>query len=279
MMDIILGGGITGRLAKQLFPDAVVLERKSKRKSDNLTRMWGTNYLWEPIPGNRCFSFQVLTHVNGATPTAEGIHNYKQKVNRGEGGHNWGLQFKEKTTGYDFFNVPDVAMHHGVVAEKLDLDKKILITSGGDFTYDRIISTIPLPYLAELIGLCTKTPEGTYCDFPSAPIYVTVSGEPSTKDPGHRGMYVNYITDSTNRTYRECYRGLLWHRESLLPAEKAIPVFPGKIYPSKMAGPLVSELRNRNVFCFGRYASWTENELVHQTWKKLWWFKQGRIKG
>jgi hypothetical protein len=276
MMEIILGAGITGRLAKFLFPDALVLEKKHANQGRAMTRMWGTNYLWEPLPGIPCWCFQVITHVDGKKATMPAIRKYKTKVGKSHeiNSDDWGLQFEEKTIGYDFKKVPEVPVEWGCCITGLDIEKKHVHTASGSYPYTRLISTLPLPVIGSLLGVSNTMHS---CNFPHEPIYITVVKQ--RKRPkqlrADDEVYVNYCSDKRSE-YRYCWRQGVRHTEYLVkPRDPCLTIWPGKIKHSRLARPLLYELANKDVFCFGRFATWNSNELVHETFKKLRAFRHG----
>lgn len=272
MPYVILGGGITGRLAASLWPEAPVLERLPAAKAENLTRLWGTNYLWEPLPGFRCKNFPVTTHVDSAPATEASILAYKNKVGKAaEARDDWGLQFTEKTTGYDLLKVPTCKLVPEFDVQKIDLRNRIVFSSTGLQTYSVLICTLPLSKLVQLVGLMDSEEADRH--FPSRPIYIEVVSPPRIQSA--EGIYVNYCSDPSTPFYRSCLRDRLLHRESLeeLPETK-IRIVPGKILRSQAASPILQYLREHDVYCFGRFACWETNELVHETFRKLKAFKE-----
>ena len=54
-----------------------------------------------------------------------------------------------------------------------------------------------------------------------------------------------------------------------MPGIATRKLVPGKIYPFKHAAWFQNELRQYDIHCFGRYATWDSNELVHHTVRQL----------
>lgn len=269
---VVLGGGISGRLVKFVYPEATVLERNPETKATNLTRMWGTNYLWEPLEGIPCHDFPVVTYVDGRPGTERSISRYKRKIGKPEDVGNWGLQFEPETTGWDFDKIPDVKVQYECDVKRIDLEARTLTIWHGQsqqvIPYDVLVSTIPLNILCNLAHL-HHLPYETM--FKSSPIYIQVEPMPSIFERARHGMlYVNYCSDPTLAQYRYCDRDGLRHTEYLRKPERfAVCVQPGKIRYSALVDPLLAHLRERGVEFFGRFAKWEPNELVHETYKNI----------
>jgi len=86
--------------------------------------------------------------------------------------------------------------------------------------------------------------------------------------PVVEGLYVNYLSNPAVEAYRCTDRNGERHYESLTKFPGLRPqrtLVPGKIYPAPHTAALRAQLERFNIFCFGRYATWTPDELVHQT--------------
>lgn len=268
---VILGAGISGVLAAHVFEDAMVLERNAATQAQNLTRMWGTNYLWAPIPGIDCNSFPVHTLVDGKPPHPEAIVRYKNKIGKPEDIGRWGLQFEEHTTGWDFkFLPPPQHVIYGAPVFELNIDARTVhFQIGNDnkavLPYRYIISTIPLLQLCRIAKVFDRWPGLESC-FAFQPIYVTMERVYQQK----AGMHVNYISDPTVVHYRETVREGYRHMEQLEPpAHPTVRIWPGKIRANSAIPPVVQWLESCGVLCAGRWASWEPNELVHETYARL----------
>jgi hypothetical protein len=275
MISFIIGGGITGRLAGQLWPDVLVLEKRSAKHSSGLTRSWGTNYLWKPLPGDsfRHRQFLVITTVDGQPATEASILAYKEKIGKAtEARDDWGLQFRHVSVGYDLLSYPTCQMLGGSEIFDIDTYSKIIRytfgTSVRQQAYDELISTIPLP---QMISRCAGQWGREY--FPSNPIFVTVQKATGLATE----VRVNYISDPSVPHYRECYRDGTHQLESIVPIPDCKTIlYPGKINRSSVSAECLEKLRQAGIYCFGRYATWEPNELVHQTYDKLLAFKERR---
>lgn len=277
MKVVILGGGISGRLARYVFGCGTVLERGSDKKS--LTRMFGTNYLWEPLDGLHCTEFEVVTTVDGLPPEASRIARYKRKIGKPEDIGNWGLQFEHRTTGYDLY-VPQVPVVFDADVREVDLDRRLVraVTPHHDgevthrYPFDVLINTLPLDVFCKLAGLGRLFAVGTA--FRSHAIFVQVRKfdevvRAHNLAKGNR-MLVNYVSDPLIPHYRECLRDGMWHTEFLAqPSGNSVCIKPGKIKPSPLVTEILEHLRSNRVHCFGRFARWEPNELVHQTFRQL----------
>lgn len=270
---MILGGGITGRLAGYLWPSASILERNSEEKSNQLTRMWGTNYLWEPLPGFDCPPFKVTTEIDGQIATKDAILRYKEKIGKAsESQESWGLQFQHVTTGYEFNHVPRGQLVPSFAVDRIDLSNQRVHAGDRMVEYSMLISTVPMSTLVSLVGFLKSDLIDRHLHH--QPIYISLHKQLPEEEPS-RDMYVNYLTDESTPVYRYCIRDGLQHAEQLAKTDRTtIVVNPGKIYYSTIAQSFLRVLRKRNVFCFGRFATWNSNELVHETYKKLRDFRE-----
>lgn len=272
---LVLGGGITGRIVQSILKDSWILESKED-DSSNLSFNFGTNYLWKPIPGFEVVPVHVSTRVDEAYPTKESILRYKNKV--GKGGEDWGLQFEPESTGYLITGLPiaKISYRHRVVRINPDIRKVEIEISEKDkspkfqtFFYHYLISTIPLVDLIRLCGLETQYPLQT--SFIHRNIYVKVVPRPENYVSSDNMIYVNYVSNPLTDTYRYCDRGNKRHCEYLnipggFPYRK---LYPGKLWSSPFISIIRSELKQKNIFCFGRYGKWNPNELLHETYEEV----------
>lgn len=276
LRTIVLGGGISGQLVKLARPEALVID--SKPESKGLTRDYGANYLWEPLPGILSKPFRVVTHVDGQPGTLDSIRRYKHKIGKPEDDGNWGLQFEPESVGYEILEYPNLDTEHGVKVVAIDLStRKVTLqrtTEDGtavDYcdTVDQIVSTIPLPALLSVLGWSNDYPVETI--FKSMPIYVVVTPRPPDAPFPEDTMYVNYLSDPLVECYRYCDRFGERHFEGLTSMGK-IPT--KKLYPGKIKWhPHIPEIWNRldsvGIKCFGRYACWNPDELLHETYQNI----------
>ena len=83
--------------------------------------------------------------------------------------------------------------------------------------------------------------------------------------------YVNYVSDPDVPPYRYTDRDGKRHYEGLtgmgkIPTRK---ISPGKIYPNPVAPVILESLERENIFCFGRFARWDPEELLHTTYDSI----------
>ena len=76
---IVLGAGIVGRLAKIMFPEAIVLE--SKMSEDIFTSELGVCISIVPIPDLKNEKYTRFISIDNQKPTSELIGKYKKKIN------------------------------------------------------------------------------------------------------------------------------------------------------------------------------------------------------
>ena len=132
MTTIIIGGGITGRLAQLFAPDAIIYDWRTQADGNKLTRMYGANYLWEEIPEVVCAPFPVLTHVDWRRPELFSIQRYKEKVGKGdEVKTEWGLQFEEHSTGYEILSMPAARITFEARAVSIDVKEHTVVVQFG----------------------------------------------------------------------------------------------------------------------------------------------------
>jgi len=267
MEIIVIGGGISGRLFQFYVPDAQILDwGKSPKKNKSLTRMYGANYLWEELPGIECKEFSVITHVDGQEATHDSIRRYKEKIGKTFDQAHWDAQFKPLMTGYDIVSLPEPRIRYECrVKEIFVKDKKLMLSSGAQVPYDVLISTIPLYALMEMCHVEQSRP------FQYRPIFVRIEDRPLEAPYAEDIWYVNYLSDSDIAPYRFTDREGFRHYEGLssmgkIPTRKIVP---GKIYPNPASSFILESFEKENIFCFGRFARWDPEELLHDTVKHI----------
>lgn len=276
MNVIVIGGGISGQLFQHAVPEAQILDwRNAPRGSKYLTRHYGANYLWEPIEGLSCRAFRVVTHIDNRPAVPESIVAYKNKIGKEfdcDTGVLLNSQFAVESTGYEFTDLPTPRVTYGARVTGIDLDRRTytLAGSGGPVPYDLIVSTIPL---YSLLSLCHIRDPGL--QYKS--IWIKVAARPMDAPYPADMMYVNYISNPDLICYRYTDRNGERHFESLITQATAMPdrrVVPGKIYPHPEVPNLLIALGQHQVYCFGRFATWDVEELVHHTWEKIQLWKE-----
>ena len=277
MNTVVLGAGITGRLAISMMPDAVALEAAASDNRETLTRNYGANYLWHPLDGHRCREFSILTLIDGQDPEPNAIVRYKRKVGRictvGEAREMLDGQFKRDQMGYDLLDIPDdpTRIYYNCHVDGIDPNTRHVHMNDGAraIPYDRLVSTIPLPLLLRLLGW-TQTPESVWG---YRPIWVTkVPHETHSEHAKRADLIVGYDSLPENSYYRwserdggRSYEGM----ERMRAFAEMRKLVPGKIYPSPFRDAVLSELEKVGIFPFGRYATWTPGELVHETFAQM----------
>ena len=264
---VVIGGGITGRLVQACIPHAKVLDWiKQPKPGRNLTRMYGANYLWKPLQGIECRKFTVITHVDGVAANYESIRRYKEKIGKTFDQAHWDAQFKTVMEGYDIVSMPDANISYECRVKEIFLkDKRILLSTGVDIEYDILISTIPLYALMDMCNIPQKRP------FQYKPIFIRIEDRPLEAPYPPTTWYVNYVSDPDVPPYRYTDRDGKRHYEGLtgmgkIPTRK---ISPGKIYPNPVAPVILESLERENIFCFGRFARWDPEELLHTTYDSI----------
>lgn len=290
---VILGRehGITGQLAKLMMPEATLLIQ-GKPSVEVSDRNFGTQYLWNDIPELETKKITVHTTVDGRTANEKSVRRYKAKIGKEGDMSNWGLQFKEWTTGYEIERVPQMegSICYG---DTIDVDinhNRIYVNwtpgSGYFLFYDWLINTVSLPSFATMARLQSSFAVETI--FKSEPIYIWVVPmvDELVKEKNVDFMNVNYISDPSVPWYREAERREMMHYESL---QRDIPKLagvlhdimptrvlrPGKIWTCPEVDGMKQWLMENGVACFGRYGAWFPDELLHETYSSLKSFMEG----
>jgi len=271
---LVIGGGFIGQLVQFVVPYARVLDwRKAPEGRDtHQTRNFGAHYLWQALPGLPCKRFKVHTTVDNRPPEEEAIRRYKQKVGKLSDIIDWDGQFREHQEGWEIDTVPNAVVEFGRYVQCINWRERTLVLRDvGTVAYDMLVSTIPLSALMRMLG-------GPELNLTSRQIYVSVVSAPAHW-PRKRGLHVNYVSDPTDPIYRMTNRhGVEQHRESLTPigGDGFTPIYPGKIYTHPLVPQMLQILETRRIFCFGRNATWSSDELAHETyahiqeWKRRW---------
>ena len=272
----VIGGGITGQLIQFCIPHAQILDwSKPPKVKRQLTRMFGANYLWEPLDGIECKEFTVITHVDGEEANYESIRRYKEKIGKSFDQAHWDAQFKTVMKGYNIASLPNVKISYDCrVKEIFVKDKRLLLSSGEDIEYDILISTVPLYALMDMCNVPQKRP------FQYKPIYIRIEERPLEAPYPESTWYVNYLSDPDISPYRYTDRDRKRHYEGLtsmgrIPTRK---ISPGKIYPNPTVPPILELLEKENIFCFGRFGRWDPEELLHTTYSNIRdWMTHGSV--
>jgi hypothetical protein len=258
---LVIGGGISGHLVKLRVPASTVLD--SRPEPTPMTRQYGGNYLWERLDGIDCRAFTVYTTVDGQPPDEQKVRAYKTKIGKGMDA-NWREQFRPEVTGYEIARWPrSLDIEYGMQVKYIDRAEQAVYTQvEGDIhrmPYDALISTIPLPALMSM----TFMPR---LDLKFMPIHVHTSTIPPDAVRKNGSWMVNYISDPDIPAYRTTDRDGTRHYESLvatgIPTKKIVP---GKIWPHREVLGILTGLASDHIYCFGRFARWSPEELVHET--------------
>lgn len=268
---VVVGGGITGRLVGFRNPGAVILDWGPPPRNDRLTRNYGTNYLWEPLLDIPCRAFSVVTHVDGRVPTGASIAAYKLKVNKVGDGGDWSRQFQHETIGYEIDEMPQIPIFYQRRIVEIDpVRHRVIDGAGFIHTYDKLVSTIPLPSLLDLVAEQLVTSPSMW-KFRSDPVYVKIGPRPPDAPYPEDVLYVNYLSNPDVPPYRVCDRFGERHWEGLtdmgLAPTKLLK--PGKIHPYPHTETWRKLLATHEIYCFGRYATWRPDELVHETYREI----------
>jgi hypothetical protein len=270
---VVVGGGFNGRLIQAQLPVARVFDwRPEKPVVEN--RSLGPQYLWEPLPGLPCRKFSVTTLVDGRVADDASVLRYKCKVGKEQDQGDWKAQFQYRMDGYDV-TLPEDTVEYGQRIVSIDLGRRRLqMSHGGSEMYDYLVSTIPLFSLLGMIR--TGAFEGVARLLRFRPIYVSTTplswwGRLRTGP----NMRVNYLSSPDVPWYRETERDGAVFREALTPAPNTTKLIPGKIYACPHARNALRVLGASGVFAFGRFASWSPDELAHETFRQVQrWIEQ-----
>jgi hypothetical protein len=241
------------------------------------SRNYGTQYLWAPLPGVSCSEFFVYTKIDGKFPTVDGAIRYKEKVGKRKDVSNPRLmeQFPPIQKAYKVESWPKTGSclwNTRVVSVSID-DREVTLRNGDGAAetvveYSKLISTIPLPSLFYTL----KEPATKETVFHSRPIWVVRE----SRSVPSESMHVNYVSDPDDEIYRTCAWGNYFQTESLFPPPLELPsnsevrqLVPGKIWPSPESRDYLQFLRDNEIYTVGRYGSWSPEELLHQTVKRI----------
>lgn len=267
---VIIGGGMTGMIAQQHVPYSLILDwgPPPALVERALPKQWGANYWWKPIAGMACEEFDVFTTIDNSRATPEAIHAYKTRVGKAQETYTRpgmvASQFEYQAKGYaplEFPSPTNIRYKSHVV--RIDpFRRHVCLRDGSLVKYEKLISTIPLPALRAMVDAAVLSSFDTV-RFQASPIYVV---EKKDAFKPRASMSVDYRT--TGPAYRAtAHRDGSLHLEySDTPSgEMSKKLIPGRIYDTPYARPLVAEMALMDIYCFGRYARWDSDELLHQT--------------
>lgn len=267
---VILGAGITGRLAKLVFPEATVLE--SKKSDDIFTAELGVQISIIPIPELKNTEYLRRIYIDHQEPTLDSINRYHKKIARENGELSYGdfrqFEHEQRVFKQEFPNISDIYFEHSVLSVRL-LEKYLIVRYLGverKQSYDYLISTIPLLNLIQISDLCNLFKENTSAFFMHRPIYLLRLPDP---EPKALTIIENYISDSETPIYRENYVDGWRNQESLFKIPNSIKIYPGKIYPCSASQHILSDLESYQVHCVGRYAQWSNTVHLWNVYSSL----------
>ena len=261
---VVLGGGLVGRLAKIMFPEALVLESKSP--TDIFTSELGVCISIIPIPDLRNEKYTRYISIDNQKPTLELINKYKKKISR-EGDISYGdyRQFEPEQIVYRQELPKNLDIEFSTLVTKIELNSKKLFTLKESFQYDFLISTIPLISLLQISDLFNNFKDSASTFFMHRPIYLIRSKSETSPNI----IRENYITDMDTPIYRENFFESWRNQESLFKIEKAIKIFPGKIYPNSYVPHILEDLESYGVYCSGRYGRWDSKIHLWNVYSQL----------
>ena len=271
--NLILGGGLVGRMIHECMPDSIILEAKEEHFDKKPNFSFGTNYLWKDLPCFKTKRVKVVTRVDDEPASEASVTRYKNKIGKGHerSAQDWGLQFAPESEGFLVMAVPYANVHYGQKVVSVDLDSKWVVTQNASYKYERLFNTLPLPEFMRMAGLANAYPLETLFKF--KPVFVRVVPIPP-EAPLHRAdvIFVNYVSNPLIEPYRYCdkYAERERHYESLTPI--GFPhkrIYPGKIWDDPQVPEIRHELSQKGVFCYGRYGAWKPNELLHETYAEV----------
>ena len=266
---LILGAGIAGRLAKIMFPEALVME--GKKANDTYTSELGVCISIIPIPELSNIKYTRYITIDGQKPTLDLINKYKKKISR-EGDMSYGdyRQFEPEQLVYNQELPQGLSILFNTLVDRIDLDSKQVHTSNEIIKYDYLISTIPLINLIQISDLFTSFKQSASTFFMHRPIYLVRT---ETEDTPHV-IRENYITDPETPVYRtNDFRG--WrNQESLFKMADAFKIYPGKIYFNSYVPHILDDLSSYGVFCAGRYAQWDNRVHLWNVYSQLKYLRE-----
>lgn len=278
-----------GHTAWAALPEATIFEARKAEEAEDFAehRRWGPVYLRGDIPGVRRKPITVLNHIDGAPATAESAKRYRWKTreDQEEGGaadeRDWYHLFPMRGIQYLITKWPTPDIRYDMKVDYISsMDGSICLHVGQMVhTVRLLVSTIPMPVFWRL------TKHGHDFDhlFRWAPVHMWA--EPQgffghhvrrNLDLQSQDIYCNYISDATRVEYRHTWRDGFIHVESLIDRVEGIERPPDRtLYPGKIWTPesdefreMVQLARSMGIHFVGRYGSWDQSEVLHQTYEK-----------
>jgi hypothetical protein len=291
---LIIGAGMSGRIAKLLCPEAVLVEASPKDKF-RCALFAGPTALYERVGVLKPERYDIVMGwcPDGFQEAAEDLPFRIRPVTRGAlhastlkklpwmrmggGGLDNLLQkamsdrrspermsFRKEGWNAKIPEIEDILW--GVRAEAIDLDNKAVKTSSGEVvSYGRLVVTAPLPVTMKIAGMNPDV-----YNLVSAPLYYRrqTCGRLWEAPRGH--MYVEYVPHAGTSVFRRTLyvepdgsAEQSW--ESSDPLDGGSVFWPGVIKQSFDANRVVAVLESKGVFPAGRFARWDPNEHIHTT--------------
>jgi len=263
---IIIGAGIVGRIAKLKFNDALIFE-----KSDgSITTMDSTIQILQiPIPNIAYKKIRYQIFIDNEYPTVEKINQWKIKMGRykdiNEVTFGDLIQFNPNGYAY-YYTSPNIANYSGVyfstrVTKILLFDKKIETTIG-EFSYDFLINTIPLPNFLNMIDGF----DFSKLKFVNKVLFVKRECIKSIEKDVLKNYYFTSLDNPINRILELNDLRVI---ESFSRLENSIELYPGKVFPNKNTEDILDWLKVYDIYCIGRYAEWNPKIQVHDSYLYL----------
>lgn len=274
MKIIIIGGGFLGQLLHVFFPRARVFDWRPSAPSGLASRELGPQYLWEEIPELPCKWFDVHTTVDGCDATPDSILAYKRKVGKEHDDGDWCAQFAPHMIGWNC-TMPEPRVEYNKRILQVRADRRTLSMADGSVeSFDLLLSTIPLPSMLSMCGWTEHLRE-----FKSCPIHLKYRA--TTFQVHDSSMHVDYRSRLDSPVYRETLRNGRLFLESLqpfgyTPNASTTKILPGKIYANPFARRFTQQLSYNGIHCYGRFSTWTPDELAHETLRAVRTFKQAQ---
>lgn len=274
MKTWILGGGSVGRVAALYHPTATVLDwRKAPTApGGNDPARFGAMYLHTPLEGLTTRPIAVMTTVDGHPATEDTVRAYKQKIGKPEDMRgDWEMQFPLYAQGHVVTAWPEAEVLWGQVIQRIWMQERTVELKGGHtLRWDRIISTIPLFSLMEMLNIQPESP------LRYQPVAVRQAPVPLDQPIQEQDLRVNYISTPTIPVYRTTdtratgLRDYEWlYRKNPVDAVALRVLKPGKIYAAPWVPMLIKQLNMMDIYPVGRAGRWAPDELLHDSAKSL----------
>ena len=258
---VILGAGLSGRIAKYIFGDSAILLGELQ---ENIQPFFYVHeFLDEKLTHEKV---KISKSIQGLSKKnfQELRERYLAKTGR-VGAEDTSFR-EEEIEGWllDETVLPKLDVQGWV--NYIGLDEKKLWLSEKDFqSFDALINTIPLPKLLELTGIESSKERFKHflIGLIQVPCYKTEE------------ILVEFFP---RRAWQ--YRSTIWKGKEVLEFSEASvgKVFqrmefgqvldPGKILPEPSAVEVMRGLETYNVHCLGRYACWESRMMVHDVYRR-----------